>query len=47
MSKMSGYVQTFQVKDEDKGTINKKLSFHIDDVKLLEKYKAILTKLET
>ena len=32
---MSGYVKTFKVKEGDK-----LLSFHIDDEKLLEKYKA-------
>ena len=40
--KMSGYVKTFKVEDK----INKLMSFHIDDKKLLEKYKAIWTKIE-
>ena len=42
MPKTSGYVKTF--KGEDK--INKLMSFYIDDEKLLEKYKAIWTKIE-
>ena len=41
MPKMSGYVKTFKVKDRDK-----LMSFRIDDEKLLEKYKAIWTKIE-
>ena len=40
--KMSGYVKTFKGKE---GT-NKLMSFCIDDGKLLEKYKAIWTKIE-
>ena len=40
--KMSGYVKTFKVEDK----ISKLMSFRIDDVKLLEKYKAIWTKIE-
>ena len=40
--KMSGYVKTFKGKE---GT-NKLMSFRIDDAKLLEKYKAIWTKIE-
>ena len=39
---MSGYVITFKVKKGD----NKLMSFHIDDEKLLEKYKAICTTIE-
>ena len=46
MSKMSGYIKTFKVKDGDKDENNKLISFHIDDEKLLEKYKAISTKIE-
>ena len=42
MPKMSGYVKTFKVEDK----INKLMSFHRDDEKLLEKYKAIWTKIE-
>ena len=37
---MSGYVKTFKDK------INKLMSFRRDDEKLLEKYKAIWTKIE-
>ena len=43
---MSGYVKTFKVKDGDKDKSNKLMSFHIDDEKLLEKYKTIWTKIE-
>ena len=46
MPKMSGYVKTFKVKDGDKDKNNKLMSFHIDDEKLLEKHKAISTKIE-
>ena len=42
MPKMSGYVKTFEVKEEK----NKFISFHIDDEKPLEKYKVIWTKIE-
>ena len=45
MPKMSGYgeyVQTFKVKEKN----DKLMSFRIDDKKLLEKYKAICTKIE-
>ena len=42
MTKMSGYVKTFKVEDK----INKLMSFQINDKKLLEKYKAIWTKIE-
>ena len=38
---MSGYVKKFRVEDK----INKLMSFRIDDEKLLEKYKAIWTKI--
>ena len=40
--KMSGYVKTFIVEEGD----NKLMSFSIDDENLLEKYKAIWTKIE-
>ena len=40
--KMSGYVKIFKVEDK----INELISFHIDDEKLSEKYKAIWTKIE-
>ena len=46
MPKMSGYVKTFKVKDGDKDKNNKLMSFCIDDEKLIEKYKAILIKIE-
>ena len=46
LPKMSGYVKTFKVKDGDKDKINQLMSFCIDDEKLLEKYKAIRTKIE-
>ena len=45
ISKMSGYVKTFKFKDGDKDKNNKLMSFHIDDEKLLEKYKATWTKI--
>ena len=41
MPKMSGYVQTFKVKEGDKEKNNK-----LNDEKLLEKYKSIWTKIE-
>ena len=44
MPKVSGYVKTFKVKDEDKNS--KLMSLCIDDEKLLEKYKAIWSKIE-
>ena len=43
---MSGYVKRFKVKEEDKCKNNKLMSFHIADEKLLEKYKAIWTKIK-
>ena len=43
---MSGYVKTFKVKDGDKDKNNKLMSFLIDSEKLLEKYKAIWSKIE-
>ena len=39
---MSGYVKTFKVEDK----INKLMSFHTVDGKLLEKYKTIWTKIQ-
>ena len=36
---MSGYDESFKVKDGDKDKHNKLEFFHIDDEKLLEKYK--------
>ena len=44
--KMSGYVKIFKVKDGDKDKNNKLMSFRIDDEKLLEKCRAIWTKIE-
>ena len=46
MPKMSGYVKTFKVKEEDKDKNNKLMSLPRDDEKLLEKYKAVSTKIE-
>ena len=46
MPRMSGYVKTFKVKDGDKDKNNKLMLFRKDDEKLLEKYKAIWTKVE-
>ena len=45
MPKMSGYFKTLKVKEGDKDK-KELMSFHIDDEKLLEKYKAIWTKIE-
>ena len=42
LPKISGYVKKFKVEDK----INKLMSFHIDDEKLLQKYIAIWTKIE-
>ena len=42
MPKISGYVNTFKVKQGD----NKLISLRIDDEELLEKYNAIWTKIE-
>ena len=42
MPKMSGYVKTFKVEDK----ISKMMLFRINDEKLLEKYKAMWTKIE-
>ena len=46
ISKMSGCIKIFKVKDGDKDKNNELMSFRIDDEKLLEKYKATLTKIE-
>ena len=43
---MSGYVKTFKDKSGDKGKNSKLMSLHIDDDKLLGKYKTIWTKIE-
>ena len=42
MPKMCRHVKTFKVKEGD----NELLSFRIDDVKLLEKYKGVWSKIE-
>ena len=41
MPKISGYVKTFKIEEGN----NELMSFHTNDEKLLEKYKAILTKI--
>ena len=46
LSKMSGYIETFNDKGEDKNRNNKYMSLRIDGDKLLEKYKTICTKFE-
>ena len=44
---MSGYViKTFKVKRGKKDNRDKLISFRLNDEKLLEKYKAIWTKIE-
>ena len=43
---MSGYVKTFKVKERCKYKNNKLRYFRLEDEKLLEKYKAIWTKIE-
>ena len=43
---MSGYVKTFKVKDGDKDKSNELVSFCINGEKLLEKCKAIWSKIE-
>ena len=44
MPKISGYVKTSKVKEGDKS--KRLMSLHVDDEKLLEKCKAIWTKIE-
>ena len=46
ISKMSRYVKIFKVNDREKDKNKKLMSFCIDDEKLLEKYKAVWTKIE-
>ena len=46
MPKMAGYVRTFEIKGGEKDNNNKLVSFCIDDENLLEKYKAIRSKIE-
>ena len=43
---MSRYVKIFKVKDGGEHKNHKLMSFPIDDEKLLEKYKAVWTKIE-
>ena len=43
---MNRYVKIFKVKDGDKDESNKLMLYHIDDEELLEKYKAIWTKIK-
>ena len=44
LPKMSGYVETFKVKDGDENGNSKLMSFHINDENLLGNYKTIQTK---
>ena len=44
LPKMSGYVETFKVKDGDENGNSKLMSFHINDENLLDSYKTIWTK---
>ena len=46
LPRMSGYVDTFKVKDKEKDKNNKLLSLRINEEKLLEKYKTIWTKIK-
>ena len=46
MTKMSGYDNTFKVKDGHKDKNIKLMSLNIDEEKLLEKYKTIWSKIE-
>ena len=46
MPKMSGYENTFKIKDGNKDKNNKWMSFCVNDGNLLENYKAILTMIE-
>ena len=41
---MSGYVETFKVKDGDENGNSKLMSFNINDENLLDSYKTIWTK---
>ena len=43
---MSRYVKIFKVNEREKDKNKKLMSFRIDDEKLLEKYKAVWTKIE-
>ena len=46
LPRMSGYVDTFKVKEKEKDKNNKLLSLRINEEKLLEKYKTIWTKIK-
>ena len=46
LPKITGYVKTFEDKGGDKNKNNKLMFLHIDDKKLLGKYKTTLTKFE-
>ena len=43
---MSRYAKIFKVNEREKDKNKKLMSFRIDDEKLLEKYKAVWTKIE-
>ena len=47
MPNMLSYVKTFKVKEGDKDKNNKLISFHIDNEKLLEKFTAVWSKIES
>ena len=46
LPKISGYVKIFKVKDGERDKNSKLMPFCINDENLLEKYKAIWTKIE-
>ena len=46
LPKMRGYVKTFKDKGEDKTKSNILISLHVNNDKLLEKYKTVWTKIE-
>ena len=46
LTKRGGNAKTLKGKDRDKNKNNRLMSLHIDDDKLLEKYKTILVKNE-
>ena len=47
LPKMSGYVQTFKVKEREKGKNSNLIYFRINNEKLSEKYKTIGLRLKT
>ena len=47
MSKLSGHVKTFKVKEVDKDKNNKQMSFCIDDEKLFEKSQQTFVLMKT